>query len=363
MHGMQKTTLARYQYDALDRLMSTSPLDDAERQRFYSEDHLVTEVRGTETVSIVQSGGQLLAQQQRSGEKIEIGLLASDLSRSVLAALQMSRHIPIAYSPYGHRPLESGLASVLGFNGEQPDPVTGHYLLGNGYRAFNPYLMRFNSPDSLSPFGKGGLNSYAYCKGDPVNMIDPTGHSFLYRWLALVPEFSGNVGAARTISRYKKISSGLIVFGTLDKKGSRLTVVGHGSPGIISPAKGVEVDALMLNKLLEKNGVFAREFDSVHMVSCFSADSVGQSVSLAESFSRISGRPVKGYHGRAAVTLDAMLSAFDGGKTPESISFMITKGRSAVSRARLKKIGAQYEPQTFYPASEVPSKLADNIRA
>ncbi|KAG0373379.1 hypothetical protein BGX24_011777, partial [Mortierella sp. AD032] len=26
-------------------------------------------------------------------------------------------------------------------------------------RAFNPVLMRFNSPDSSSPFGSGGLNS------------------------------------------------------------------------------------------------------------------------------------------------------------------------------------------------------------
>ncbi|KPX28444.1 Uncharacterized protein ALO77_03892 [Pseudomonas coronafaciens pv. garcae] len=63
-----------------------------------------------------------------------------------------------------------------GFNGELLDSITGHYLLGNGYRAYNPVLMRFNSPDSLSPFGKGGLNAYAYCGGDPVNQSDPTGH-------------------------------------------------------------------------------------------------------------------------------------------------------------------------------------------
>lgn len=65
---------------------------------------------------------------------------------------------------------------LLGFNGQPRDPLTGHYLLGNGYRAFNPVLMRFNSPDNASPFGKGGLNAYAYCLGDPVNMHDPTGH-------------------------------------------------------------------------------------------------------------------------------------------------------------------------------------------
>jgi RHS repeat-associated protein len=82
----------------------------------------------------------------------------------------------IAYSPYGHRDSVAGLPGLPGFNGEQPDPVTGHYLLGNGYRAYNPILMRFNSPDSLSPFGEGGMNAYAYCVGDPVNRSDPTGH-------------------------------------------------------------------------------------------------------------------------------------------------------------------------------------------
>lgn len=63
-----------------------------------------------------------------------------------------------------------------GFNGELPERATGHYLLGNGYRAYNPVLMRFNSPDSCSPFGRGGVNAYAYCVGDPVNRRDPTGH-------------------------------------------------------------------------------------------------------------------------------------------------------------------------------------------
>lgn len=64
----------------------------------------------------------------------------------------------------------------LGFNGELCEPLTGHYLLGNGYRAYNPILMRFNSPDSLSPFAEGGINAYTYCQGDPLNKLDPTGH-------------------------------------------------------------------------------------------------------------------------------------------------------------------------------------------
>ncbi|NWL23124.1 hypothetical protein DM828_27965 [Pseudomonas umsongensis] len=107
-------------------------------------------------------------------------LLVADQQCSVLSVLDQQHPHPIAYTAYGHHPRENGLLSLLGFNGEYSDPLTRHYLLGNGYRAFNPVLMRFNSPDSWSPFGEGGLNAYGYCVGDPVNRVDPTGHA---NWL------------------------------------------------------------------------------------------------------------------------------------------------------------------------------------
>jgi RHS repeat-associated core domain len=73
------------------------------------------------------------------------------------------------------------LSSVVGFNGERIDPVLGGYHLGNGYRLYSPSLRRFTSPDSMSPFGQGGINPYAYCEGDPINNTDPTGHMPLRR--------------------------------------------------------------------------------------------------------------------------------------------------------------------------------------
>ena len=162
-----------YHYDPLDRLIQTAGI-----QRFYNQSRMTTEIKGTQRYSVFQQDGRLLAQQRRDRTKDECHLLGTDLQQSVLHAVGADKHHSMAYNAYGHRPVENGLISLLGFNGERADPVTGHYLLGNGYRAFNPVLMRFNSPDSWSPFGRGGINSYGYCGGEPINRVDRNGHFF-----------------------------------------------------------------------------------------------------------------------------------------------------------------------------------------
>jgi len=172
------TVLCRYHYDPLDRQNGCTVLEQPVIQRFHCKDRLATEIQGVARWSILQHDDQLLAQQNHLDTKVSTTLLATDQQRSILNALDATQPNPLAYSPYGHRPAESGLLSLLGFNGERPDPVTGYYHLGNGYRQFNPVLMRFNSPDSWSPFGEGGLNAYGYCDGDPVNRVDPTGHAW-----------------------------------------------------------------------------------------------------------------------------------------------------------------------------------------
>jgi RHS repeat-associated protein len=85
--------------------------------------------------------------------------------------------VPIAFERGHTTPQGSHLATnTLGYTGQRRDPVTGCYHLGNGYRMYNPRLMRFQAADSMSPFGRGGINSYAYCLGDPINRQDPSGH-------------------------------------------------------------------------------------------------------------------------------------------------------------------------------------------
>jgi RHS repeat-associated protein len=171
--------LIAYGYDALDRLVNCAPTGQSRQERFYQEDRLVTEIQGGVQYQILQHQERLLAELY-SGTTQRASLLVTDHQRSVLQASDAR----LAYPPYGHRSVAGRSASLMGFNGERADSATGHYLLGNGHRAFNPVLMRFNRPDSLSPFGKGGLNGYAYCGGDPVNRRDPTGKWNVHGWLA-----------------------------------------------------------------------------------------------------------------------------------------------------------------------------------
>ena len=97
-------------------------------------------------------------------------LLGTDRQHSILSGIPFQVN---AYSPYGV--MAAAAVPGLAFCGQYRDPLTGGYPLGNGHRVYSPSLGRFIGPDALSPFGKGGLNAYAYCQGDPVNFVDPSG--------------------------------------------------------------------------------------------------------------------------------------------------------------------------------------------
>ena len=172
----QSTELCRYRYDPLDRRVASTLHQQTDLQHFYCKSRLASEIQGAQHRSIFQHDDQLLAQQSSQKAKVDTTLLATDQQRSVLNTQSATQSQAFAYTPYGERPPKNGLPSLLGFKGERLDALTGNYDLGNGYRRYNTRLMRFDSPDSLSPFGEGGLNAYGFVAGDPVNLSDPTGH-------------------------------------------------------------------------------------------------------------------------------------------------------------------------------------------
>lgn len=172
----------QYTYDPLDRLSALASATHPHARRFYKNDRLTTELQGLRKLQILQSGNALLAERLHDGDLISARPLMTDYQGSVL----QTHEGRTAYTPYGYRPNSAFETSYLGFNSQLADAMTGHYPLGSGHRFYNPVLMRFNRADRLSPFAEGGVNSYAYCGGDPINRYDPSGNVFeSIAWLAM----------------------------------------------------------------------------------------------------------------------------------------------------------------------------------
>lgn len=101
-------------------------------------------------------------------------MIGTDRLGSAIVRYETSTHVRINYQPFGHQ--SDSRTGHIGFVGQIKEPKVSSYILGNGYRTYIPNLHRFCSADSYSPFGKGGINTYAYCRADPINKVDPTGH-------------------------------------------------------------------------------------------------------------------------------------------------------------------------------------------
>lgn len=98
------------------------------------------------------------------------------------------------YGAYGHRSTPTDDARA-GYAGQINEPGLGGYLLGE--RFYMPWLHRFANPDPISPFGAGGVNRYAYCIGDPVNSIDPSGNAPI-SWVGFLKKEADRIVGART---------------------------------------------------------------------------------------------------------------------------------------------------------------------
>jgi len=173
-----------YGYDAAG-LWARLSTPDHTCWRYWGGGRVVNELRVSgDTADDVQltwvsaAGSPLAEQVVGPGERLT--LLAAAAGGSVLLEADTAVR-PVAYAPHGHRDDSSALAAPA-FNGEHLDAGSGCYLLGAGHhRPYSPTLGLFLAPDSASPFGAGGLNTLAYCAGDPINRSDPSGH--FWKWI------------------------------------------------------------------------------------------------------------------------------------------------------------------------------------
>ncbi|KVS39946.1 RHS repeat-associated core domain-containing protein [Burkholderia ubonensis] len=193
--GAVRSLSAQYRYDALDRLVAIRRSDGVAVRRTYRDERIASELRDGECIGYLRADERLLAH-RRDGTQAQAVLYGADQQQSVLLAVSGSEGRDLAYTPYGHRTTDTDWPGLPGFNGEPLDRLTGCYLLGNGHRLYDPVLMRFHRPDMLSPFDGGGINPYAYCVGDPINRVDPTGQ---LSWQAIVGIVLGAVVIALTV--------------------------------------------------------------------------------------------------------------------------------------------------------------------
>lgn len=143
---------------------------------FYMGAQRVAQTMGPNSLRVLSAQTMSLALRPVSDLDNHVELLQTDLPSSVIGVTQPKKTHSQAFTPYGFCN-QPNTRSQPAFNGQWVDALLGGYFLGNGYRFYNTAIMRFHSPDTMSPFGKGGVNAYAYCQGDPVNNQDPTGHA------------------------------------------------------------------------------------------------------------------------------------------------------------------------------------------
>ncbi|KIL84624.1 hypothetical protein FAVG1_12151 [Fusarium avenaceum] len=167
----------RYHYNALGQLIRQEAPDKPDIELHYHDGALMSITQGGSKTSYLTDGhvywGEIVHEE---GRKPQVQLWAPDSNQSVLASVKGDADEKVEhheYTPYG---LSTASSLSVGFNGQWRDPITGWYHLGNGYRVYSPSLMRFHTPDSWSPFISHEINPYTYCRGDPINNSDPSGH-------------------------------------------------------------------------------------------------------------------------------------------------------------------------------------------
>lgn len=236
-------------------------------------------------------------------------LMATSTTQSVITTVNTDKVTARCYSPFGFLSTDDSIDASVAFNGAYHEPATQTYLLGNGYRAFNPVLMRFHSPDSFSPFGKGGLNAYVYVENDPANRIDPSGHLSFNPAKLWRRAFKGSKHGVELVgiptdaipvktSTYKikevgRIDSDAYWFSGHLKGDETLFIIAHGGNGQIFLAPGIGIEAWNLVGLLKFRNVLPGNYKRITLLSCRLG--AGDAYTFAQEVSNLTGLKTKAY--------------------------------------------------------------------
>ncbi|MCC9006134.1 RHS repeat-associated core domain-containing protein [Pseudomonas putida] len=254
-------------------------------QLFYQKNRIDSVKVGQDARKILRSPESSLAEITSNDHKATLTL--TDGKNSTIRSEAAGKPEIFSYTPYGRASNLPSQSSALGFNGERYDTLTESYLLGLGYRTYNPRLMRFLSPDNVSPFGAGGVNSYAYVGNEPINNTDPTGHLAIFgiRLTRKIKLFSGEAKIVDDMPTYLSQHP-------TKKKSKAITIVSHGS-------QSEAIDTHKLNNHLIKSGFNTEKYDT-HFIVCYSADPNNSGPSIIQKMANETGRNSHGYVGKVS---------------------------------------------------------------
>lgn len=197
----------------------------------------------------------------------------------------------LEYSPYGSVLVnQGGDVTPYKFTGKELDVSTGLYFYSARY--YDPEIGRFVSPDTIvqSPFNPQTLNRYSYCNNNPINYIDPSGHSWFSKFFGKI--FGVIAGVVGTIVTGNAMV-GFQLYSMFDSLGTAVNTGNWGgfagglAGGILGGIAGVSWATSIAKSLGEASYTFgggfmigAAEFGSAGFGSSF-----GQSLGSGESFS------------------------------------------------------------------------------
>ena len=172
----QKRPATHYQY-LPNGLLSRRSNGDSHSQ-FYPDHHkhIQTLVKDGQWRSLVRHGKSIIGRQTDTGldQFLKVNESTGMVLQQAKGKTQLHLH---RYDAYG-KPLQHHRANDTDFtwNQELTEPETGLTYLR--HRFHHPDLRRFITRDTLHVD-----NRYAYTHGDPVNYIDPTGHTSISKYV------------------------------------------------------------------------------------------------------------------------------------------------------------------------------------
>ena len=153
-----------YAYNG-DRLRESKTTNGVTTRHIYDGTDVVADVTGDTTTNFVRGIGLIYSENMTTGDKRKYALNAhGDVAKRINADGTAEK---FNYRAYGIGIV--GTPDPFGYCGEYTDSETGLIYLRNRY--YDPELGRFINVDPIF----SGANWYAYCEGNPVRYVDPSG--------------------------------------------------------------------------------------------------------------------------------------------------------------------------------------------